>query len=196
MNIEETDSYIKWTSGMEVDADGSPNAYSENGGLDYLANAGSPGNWYGLACDSNGNPYIQNDNDPSPGKYVSTTALQDHSKNVNDPYRYVDSGKIPYISIPRELKEQGIKLGDLCMVLFKNNSCAAIIADIGPKGKYGEGSIYLANKLEIPNSPKHGGISSGVTFIIFKNTAAGIPWPRDLNEIEDQAAVNYNTLFQ
>src|SRR5258708_2675267 len=82
-------------AGLAVDADGSPHAYAPSGsglqGLDYLANAGHSGNWWGIATDSHGMPYIQGPNTPAPGYYVSTTALEDGSKAVNDPARYVNS---------------------------------------------------------------------------------------------------------
>src|SRR6185436_16558384 len=99
MNINQSNDAIWWISGMNIDGDGAPNCYSpDNKGLDYLANAGKPGNWYGIVTDSNGNPIIQGPNDPYPGFYVSPTALQDKSKNRTDPNRYVDSTKIRYIS--------------------------------------------------------------------------------------------------
>ena len=50
---------LYWTCPLMVDADGSPHAYHPDGsppGLDYLANAGSPGNWWGIACNSSGDP--------------------------------------------------------------------------------------------------------------------------------------------
>ena len=82
---------------MDIDADGSPHAYHPNGsppGLDYLANAGSPGNWWGIATDnqkSSGNPVVQDSSDPAPGFYVATTALIDTSKSWKNPLAYVNS---------------------------------------------------------------------------------------------------------
>src|ERR1700741_4332178 len=62
---------------MYIDADGSPRAYGpNNSGLDYTANAGSTGNWYGVVADASGqNPIQQTASDPYPGMYVSTTSL-------------------------------------------------------------------------------------------------------------------------
>jgi hypothetical protein len=54
------DTAFYYSSGLNIDADGAPNAYSPNDtGIDYLANAGSPGNWWGIATDGSGKPYIQ-----------------------------------------------------------------------------------------------------------------------------------------
>jgi hypothetical protein len=173
---------ICWTGPMAINADGSPFAYHPNDkGLDYLANAGSPGKWWGIACDPSGNPYIQGPTDPAPGYYVSTTSLTDKKRKSSDPQKYVNSSVVPYIVIPPDLKKIGVKLGDLALVKFNSNVCPAIIADIGPAGKVGEGSIALAERLGIKPSPKKGGTSNGVSFTIFMGTATG--WPRDAAEI-------------
>ncbi|MEO8354092.1 MAG: hypothetical protein ABI680_20380, partial [Chthoniobacteraceae bacterium] len=78
---------------MSIDADGSPHAYHKDSekGLDHLANAGRPGNWWALATAKNGKPVVQGPNDPAPGFYVSTTALEDSARAQGDPGRYVDS---------------------------------------------------------------------------------------------------------
>lgn len=176
---------------MAVDADGSPHAYSPRGSgldaLDYLANAGSPGGWYGLACDDAGEPAIQGMDDPAPGYYVSTTALQNHSKGLTDPRRYVDSEAIPYIAIPPELHHVGVKLGDLCVVQFGSKRCGAVVADVGPRGVFGEGSIALAIVLGIPASPKHGGAVHGVEYMVFPGTTAGFPMSAGDIQVDSQS---------
>src|ERR1019366_5819990 len=87
-----------YESGMTIDADGAPNAYHpDNSGLDDLTNAGTPGNWEGLAKDRNGEPFVQGPGDPFPGYYVSSTALADRTRPVRDPLRYVDASNIPYV---------------------------------------------------------------------------------------------------
>lgn len=168
---------------MQIDCDGSPRAYSNNGkALDFLANAGSTGNWWGVATDTNGEPFIQGAEDPCPGFYVSTTALQRHDKSVSDPARYVDSEQVNYISCASDLiKKFGIHLGDIVAVYYRETStlCAAIVGDIGPKLKYGEGSIALASALGMNSSPKHGGCSEGVITIIFVGSHMTPTWPVD-----------------
>lgn len=178
---------------MNIDADGAPNAYAPLGinHLDALVNAGESGNWYGIITDNgkrNGNPIIQGPNDPCPGCYVSSTALSDPNKHYTDPTKYVDSTRIPYISIPPEIKLQGSRLGDLCMVFYNDMMWPAIIADIGPHNKYGEASICLAQHLSIPPSPIHGGVDSGVTYVLFCDTSTG--WPRI--DLEDSAQNEFN----
>lgn len=53
---------IYWTSKMDVDSDGAPNSYCPESlshvAIDYLANAGHPGKWWGITT-NRGTPYIQ-----------------------------------------------------------------------------------------------------------------------------------------
>jgi hypothetical protein len=174
-------------AGMQIDADGAPDAYHpENKGTDFLANAGEPGNWWALATDKDGNPVIQGPNDPNPGYYVSTTALEDRTKEVTDPQRYVNSNEIPYLVLPGK-HPSGAKLGDFGVAINKTNGkiCYAIFADIGPKGKIGEGSIALARELELPSSPKRGGTDESIIwYLIFPNSGNGKPRP--LSEINSE----------
>lgn len=195
IKINENGVAIWWSSGMEVDGDGSPRCYSPNGkGLDYTQNAGHPGDWFGILTDENGEPLIQTSNDPCPGFYISTTALQDKTKSLTDPKRYVNSESVSYISIPgNTIKDFGLKIGNVGIVYNKNNglASAAICADISPKYKYGEGSILLAKNLRVNPSPKNGGINSGIVFLIFKNSNRG--WPRSNTDIAQQSQALLNS---
>ncbi len=135
-------------SGMTIDADGAPNAYHpDDTGLDELVNAGSSVHWDGIITDSDGNPLIQEDDDPFPGYYISCTSLEDETKDFADSARYVDATKIPYVVLPEDVAERGgARLGDFALVMNLNNgkSSFAIYADIGTLG---EGSIALADAL-------------------------------------------------
>lgn len=191
MTINDSPTTIKWTGPMAIDADGSPHAYhlDNKSGLDYLANAGTPGNWYGIVTDSQGNPIIQGTNDPAPGFCVSPTSFGDKTKNLRDPLRYVNSETVPYIAVPKEAwKTMGVKLGDVCVVynqLTKQHS-SGIVADIGPKGRWGEASMFMAKAVGITNnSPKNGGASRGIVYLVFKGSTR--PWPRTNADIDKQA---------
>lgn len=185
VKVYSIDNALCWCAGLAVDADGSPHAYAPTGsglrGLDYLANAGEPGNWYGLVCVKPNVPVVQGPNDPAPGYYVSATALFDRSKKISDPRRYVDSECVPYISISQLLMKQGAKKGDLAFVYCRATkmSSPALVADIGPRRKLGEGSIALAEALGVNSSPKNGGAGSGVVYVVFPNTLSDPAWPRD-----------------
>ena len=178
------DKTVSWTAGMAIDGDGAYRAYAPAGSglpaLDYLANAGSSRAWFGIVLNEDGTPVVQGPNDPAPGYYVSPSALCDRTKELADPTRYVPSDLIPYISVPPEIRDLGVRMGDLCRVRHGSQSCVAICADVSPHGKLGEASIACAIALGIPSSPKNGGITSGVTYQIYLHTAATPAWPRAL----------------
>jgi hypothetical protein len=179
-------------TGMMIDVDGAPHAYHPDGksGLDITANAGGPGNWFGVITDNgqpNGNPIVQTSADPAPGFYVSYTSLYDSTKKKNNPLRYVDSETIPYISIPSQLTGiAGIKLGDFATVLNTKNQKLqhAIVADLGPRNRIGDGSIALAKALEVNSNARNGGAIDGIVYKIFPGSGTG--WPKTLDEINSE----------
>jgi len=172
-------------SGMTIDADGAPNAYHpDDTGLDELANAGSPSHWDGIVTDRHGKPLVQLESDPFPGYYISCTTLADQTKEFNDPSRYVDSTKIPYVALPAEIAERGgARLGDFAFVvnLHSRKSSFAIYADIGTLG---EGSVALAETLGISPNARHGGESDGVLYMLFPGS--GNMKPRTIGEIQNE----------
>lgn len=190
---------VLYKAGFAVDADGSPNAYGpNNSGLDYTANAGSTGNWWGVVTDNSGNPIIQTATDPSPGMYVSTTSLVNSSYVTTNPLRYVNSETVPYFVIPTAVRNTGsITIGDIAFVYNKNNKkgCYAIYADSGPAGSLGEGSIYLATQLGLNASPKNGGTSTKIIeYIIFPGTGFGQGTIPTLTKINNIGAANMKKL--
>jgi hypothetical protein len=174
-----------YESGMTIDADGAPNAYHpDNTGLDDLANAGTPGRWEGLAKDADGEPIIQGPNDPFPGYYVSATALADRSKPANDPTRYVDASKIPFVVLPGGMARQlGARPGDFAVVFNQRNgkSSYAIFGDVGPYDRIGEGSMALAENLGIRSDARNGGARRGILYLLFPGSGSGRP--RTIEEI-------------
>ena len=174
-----------FTAGMTIDADGAPNAYHpDDTGIDELANAGSPGHWNGIITDRHGNPVIQREADPFPGYYISCTSLAYKAKEFNDPSRYVDATKIPYVALPEEIAESGgVQLGDFAFVanLHNGKSSFAIYADIGTLG---EGSVALAERLGNTPNARHGGESGGVLYMFFPGS--GNRQPRTIAEIQSE----------
>jgi hypothetical protein len=174
------ESAFYFLAGMSIDADGAPKAYHPNGsppGLDHLANAGHPGNWWGIVTRA-GTPVVQRAGDPAPGFYVSMTALVYSSKAEWDPRRYVNASTVPYVVLPPEVRAAGsARLGDLAAVWNRREDTLAfaILADIGPGGKLGEGSIALAKALGIPHSATTGGQGSDVAYVIFAGSGNGKP---------------------
>ena len=127
---------------MAIDADGangqsSAPVYAPHGftpePLDYLANAGGPGNWYGVVTDKHGEPVIQGPSDPMPGAYVSATSYMHKGHARTDPRAYVDANAVVYIVLPSHWRMQavGVVLG-----------CAAEIHDL-KTGKTEFGGVGL-----------------------------------------------------
>lgn len=89
--------------------------------------------------------------------FVSTTSLANRTGDVSK--RYIDSEEIPFIVIPGQWQHKQISLGDYAYIyspgelgikqeaLTGPRGSFAIVADKGPKGKFGEGSIALHQML-------------------------------------------------
>ncbi len=176
MDVQSDGNAKTWSAGMVIDADGAKGVYRADGkGLDYNANAkNKAGKWVGVVTDANGNPV-----DDGNGNYVSPTSMVDQSyHDTHDQRRYVDATTVPYLAIGKDvLDSMGAGLGDLAAVVYKGVVSPAIVADHAPRGHQHEGSVKLAQSLSIPSSPKNGGVSSGVTYVLFPATSKG--WPRD-----------------
>lgn len=192
---------------MAVDADGAPDAYHpDDFGLDYLANAGYPAKqWWRdvLVVDPHDSDraYTQKMGEYA-GYFVSKTSLQDRSKAVTDPTRYVDSRNIPYLVFPGDFyrsKGTGL-LGDLGMAIHLPTQAkvAFVVADIGPgRASLGEVSISLAEGLGGDNvNPKNGdGVPPGeVLYIVFPYSSRVYGWPMGPEAISAAANKLYNAM--
>jgi Fungal chitosanase of glycosyl hydrolase group 75 len=159
-------------AGFMIDADGSPNAYGpNNSGLDYTANGGDDqgGEWWAGPVDGDGRPIIQKIFDPTPGFYVSATALGNSAFPEQSPYRYLDSECIPFFVLPGQHSNKA-KTGDVALVYNTKtgDNCYAVYGDIGPSSKIGEGSIRLAEALKLDANPKSGGTESKIiVYVVF-----------------------------
>jgi len=184
---------IFYKSGLAVDADGAYRAYhpDDNLGLDALVHAGHPGNWWALVTDNekrSGRPVLQQEGDPAPGFYVSTTALYDAGNpNVRDPHRYVDAEEIPYVVLhPKALRFA--RLGDFATVVNLQNGkiTSAIVADeSAPNLRVGEGSIALAKALSVDPDPRVGGKEGDIAYIVYPGSGNGKP--REMADIEENS---------
>lgn len=164
------DGSIVFAGRVTVDADGAPTAYNpSNTGLDYLANGGSPGNWWALAtdaqrCGKTGRPVVQGASDPAPGYYVTMTTMTNPAiSNCRIQRRYVDSSTIPYVGLaPSIARISSEGRGRYAVVGRMNGTDAqpAIHADAAPASGIGEASIELTRRLGLNPSPKNGGTGS------------------------------------
>jgi hypothetical protein len=91
--------------------------------------------------------------------------------------KFVDSATVPHFVVPLASngfvpKNHGIKTGwnakgSAGIIIYDGKMIYAPYADAGPKGVIGELSAAAAAELGIPNHPVSGGVSSGVTYIVF-----------------------------
>jgi hypothetical protein len=163
---EGEDGHLTWIGEFTIDADGSPRCYGPRGTdpLDYLGNAGYPGNWWGVATDnreSYGKPIIQSDNDPWPGYYVSTTAYMVPGFYYSDPRAYLDSETVLFMVIPGNVRKRVRNICKGCKGMVTDQttgkSMECVVGDIGPSTHLGEGSMALAEAFNVRSNPKNGG---------------------------------------
>lgn len=111
--------------------------------------------WYGLATtdDARRLPAEQQDG-PTRGFYVSTTALEDPAgfPDRSDPRRYLDSRIVPYVAVPRGSRLAEAATAGLGALVVSGRPplgelSLGIVGDIGPKGGLGEASAAFANAL-------------------------------------------------
>lgn len=85
----------------------------------------------------------------------SQTTLQFQGRSIN-------SDVVPGIVLPPEIirSVQGIVLGCKAAVSYKGRTRDAVVFDVGPHNKLGEGSAALAQRLGINPDPNRGGEDS------------------------------------
>ena len=207
--VEHDDKSVTFTAGAHLDGDGANGQFGEDpcyapksysgGTLDALANAGGPGNWFGVVTDTgerDGTPIVQSASDPCPGAFISATSLHllgSDGKALprSSPFRYVDSATVPYIVVPPMIISgvAGVVLGCRATATNTKNgmSVEAVVADVGPSNKLGEISVACAKALGVaaPAGTKHPANSGGVDehiieYKLFPGTAAvvdGVTYP-------------------
>ncbi|HWM24403.1 MAG TPA: hypothetical protein VNP98_06230 [Chthoniobacterales bacterium] len=202
--IEQDDGSVTFAAGATIDGDGAsgqfggPPCYApaSYGGetLDILANAGSPGNWYGVVTDREGTPIVQGPGDPCPGAYVSATSLRLLDENgkflpASSPFAYVDSATVPFMVVPPMIIRgvAGIVMGCRCVVTNTANgrSVEGVVADGGPSDHLGEISVACAKAIGVPIGSRHpangGGASSPtIVYHLYPGTPAvvnGVTYP-------------------
>jgi hypothetical protein len=185
---QDDDGHVFWSSKAAVDADGSngqkgnPFAYrADDRGLDALANAGWPNQgWRSvLVDDGHGSP-----TDDGQGNWYSQTTYAWRGRPLAT--RYVDATSVPYVVVNPIVRRKavGVVIGCRARVTRGQASVDAVVADVSGADDIGELSIRAAQLLGIPDSPRHGGVSQGVTFEMWP----GIPASLDGEDYELQRA--------
>jgi hypothetical protein len=118
------------------------------------------------------------------------TTLEDSHFPLDDPRRYVDATKVPYVVLNPILRQKaGLDVGDLAAVVLNPEDpkvAFGIVADVGPVRGLGECSKKLADLLAKP----HGVEGGNLVYIFF-------PTPqkrkvRTVEEIQAETASLFN----
>jgi hypothetical protein len=164
---QDADGSVHWLGELTIDADGCPHAYGPEGTkpLDYLGNAGYPGNWWGVVTNDDGVPFVQGSSDaikwPWPGYYLSTTAYLVPGYDKYDARRYVDSEFVHFAVVPGNVRTaiEPKFMGCKVVITDKNtgHSLECACCDVGPSSHLGEASMAAAEYFNLSPSPKTGG---------------------------------------
>jgi len=129
-----------------------------------------------IDCDGRPGPRCNRRTDPG---FAATTAFQQSDR------RYPSAERLPYIVVPGagriwNHRDQGVRGSSVAVVVYRDRVRYAVVGDVGPGGVIGEASYATAKALGISPNPRHGGVASGVTYIVFTGSHA-VP-------LEDHAA--------
>ena len=80
----------------------------------------------------------------------------------------------PYVVVPPAVVRgtRGTVMGSLCEVTYRGHTVNAVVGDLGPLRKVGEGSVRLAELLGINPDPNHGGVD---VFEVTYKIHVGVP---------------------
>ncbi|MFJ9562306.1 glycoside hydrolase family 75 protein [Streptomyces fuscichromogenes] len=129
-----------------------------------------------IDCDGQVTAHCNHGADPS---FSAATAFQQSDG------RQLNAEQLPYVVVPGPSgrwnhRESGVRGGAVAAVIYQDHVQYAVVGDTGPRDIIGEASYATAKALGVNPDPRVGGIASGVTYIVFKDSA--------IKPIEDQAA--------
>jgi len=107
-------------------------------------------------------------------------------------FSFLISKADPFVVLPGFILRQANhaflpKLGDYVVVIYGGKLYPALLGDVGPSYKIGEGSLRLATQLD-PRANAYNRPSSNlnVTYLVFPATADPTPGPPDLKKMRDR----------
>lgn len=91
--------------------------------------------------------------------------------------RYLNAESLPFIVVPGvsaiwNHRDHGVRGGSVAAVVYRDRVQYAVVGDVGPREIIGEASYAAAEALGIRPDPRGGGVSSGVTYIVFEDSRA------------------------
>jgi hypothetical protein len=107
-------------------------------------------------------------------------------------YSFLISKADPFVVLPGFILRQANhaflpKLGDYVVVIYGDKLYPALLGDVGPSYKIGEGSLRLATQLDPrANAYNRPASNLNVTYLVFPGTADLTPGPPDLKKMRDR----------
>ncbi|MGW7421657.1 glycoside hydrolase family 75 protein [Streptomyces sp. NPDC054813] len=88
---------------------------------------------------------------------------------------HLNAETLPYVVVPGpssrwDYRKSGIQGGAVAAVIYKDQVQYAVVGDTGPSDIIGEASYATAKGLGVDPDPRVGGVPSGVTYIVFKDS--------------------------
>ena len=120
-----------------------------------------------------------------------TEALQREIGDLKH-FSFLISKADPFVVLPGFILRQTNhaflpKLGDYVVVIYGDKLYPALLGDVGPSYKIGEGSLRLATQLDArANAYNRPASNLNVTYLVFPATADPAPGPPDLKKMRDR----------
>ena len=116
------------------------------------------------------------DTDGKKNSGIHYESTHQNQTSIDSSGSWLDSNTLNFIVLPGGFEKDfgGVHIGCLATVIYKDKVAHAIYADVGPRAKFGEGSIALHRALGFERV-KNGkiqdiGIDNGVTIILHINS--------------------------
>ncbi|MEU6593991.1 glycoside hydrolase family 75 protein [Streptomyces sp. NPDC046881] len=121
-----------------------------------------------LDVDCDGRPTIHCNSSTDP-TFAAMTAFQQSDG------RYLSAETLPYVVVPApssrwDYRAYGVQGGSVAAVVHGDRVQYAVVGDTGPSDIIGEASYATAAGLGIDPDPQVGGVPSGVTYIVFRDS--------------------------
>ncbi|MFD3824523.1 glycoside hydrolase family 75 protein [Streptomyces sp. NPDC058625] len=121
-----------------------------------------------MDIDCDGRPSVRCSTATDPYFSPSTAFAQSDGRPLN-------SATLPFVVVPApsalwDYRAHGVRGGSVVAVVYGDQVQYAVVGDTGPAGIIGEASYATAEALGIDPDPLSGGTSSGVTYIVFKDS--------------------------
>jgi hypothetical protein len=115
-------------------------------------------------------------------------------------FSFLISKADPFVVLPGFILRQAThaflpKLGDYVVVIYGGKLYPALLGDVGPSYKIGEGSLRLATQLDPrANAYNRPASNLNITYLVFPATADPVPGPPDLKKMRDRCETLLNEI--